>query len=282
MRGRALICLLTALLLFQGCSDPERVDEVSPPLTNSFMLPGSGECIADSETLQLKAGDAVFCGPLEAGAAEKIVASFRQFEAQRLYFSSPGGFSEEAIRLASDLDNAGIALHLFGECLSACAQFLLSGVNDITVEPETLIGFHHTASAHLELLDRSGLAVSQEVSGVLLRQSGMENAFYQAQGIDPQLLTTPYRELVPECIEDVSTARIRVRARWIMWTPSRDFIDAMRPVPIKGWWPSDRYDHLRTVAARYPSVEMPQSFRFQNDAGFGAGRKMTTVGWCDT
>lgn len=110
----------------------------------------------------------------------------------------------------------------------------------------------------------------------------MENAFYQAQGIDPQLLTTPYRELVPECIEDVSTARIRVRARWIMWTPSRDFIDAMRPVPIKGWWPSDRYDHLRTVAARYPSVEMPQSFRFQNDAGFGAGRKMTTVGWCDT
>jgi hypothetical protein len=281
MRGRAPICLLTALLLFQGGSEPERVEEVSPPLTTSLVMPGSGECIADPETLQLKAGDAVFCGALEAGAAEKIVADFLQSEAQRLYFSSPGGFSEEAIRLASDLDDAGIALHLFGECLSACAHFLLSGVDDITVETETLIGFHHTAAAQLELLTQTGLSVSDEAAKIVHEQAGMQYAFYQAEGINPLLLTKPFRELGPECIDNVSTARIDVRARWVMWTPSRDFLDAMRPAPVKGWWPKDRYEHLRTVALRYPSLDMPQSFRFQNETEFGEGPGITEVDWCE-
>lgn len=281
MRSRAFLCLLSSFFLFQGCSEPGQISEAPPPNPISFVLPSSGECIADPGTLLLKAGDAVFCGPFEAGMAERIVADFRQSEAQRLYFSSPGGFSEEAIRLASGLDGTGIALHLFGECLSACAHFLLAGVDDVTIEPDTLIGFHHTAAAQLELLGQSGLTVPDEVSGILRQQAEMEKAFYQAQGINPLLLTKPYRELVPKCIEDVSTVQIRAQARWVMWTPSRDFIDAMRAVPTKDWWPKDRYEHLRTVALRYPSLEMPQSFRFQNETEFGDGPGITEVDWCE-
>jgi len=282
MRSGAFVCLLTSIFLFQGCSEPGQISGAPPLIPTSFVLPGSGECIADPETLQLKAGDAVFCGALDTGVAESIVADFRQIEAQRLYLSSPGGVSEEAIRLASDLDGAGIALHLFGECLSACAHFLLAGVDDVSIEPETLIGFHHTAVAHLELLRQSGLTVPDEVSGILRQQAEMEKAFYQAQGINPLLLTKPYRELVPKCIEDVSTVQIRAQARWVMWTPPRDFIDAMRAVPTKDWWPKDRFEHLRTVAMRYPSVEMPQSFLFQSNAAFDAGPVMTGVSWCES
>lgn len=281
MRSGAFLVLLSSIFLFQGCSEPRQISQAPPLIPTSFVLPGSSECIADPETLPLKAGDAVFCGALEAGAAEKIFAELRQSEAQRLYFSSPGGFSEEAIRLASDLDDAGIALHLFGECLSACAHFLLAGVDDITVETETLIGFHHTAAAQLELLTQSGLSVSDEVAKIVHEQAGMQYAFYQAQGINPLLLTKPNRELGPECIDNVSTVRIGARARWVMWTPSRDFLDAMRPTPVKGWWPKDRYEHLRTVALRYPSLEMPQSFRFQSETEFGEGPELAEVDWCE-
>lgn len=280
MRSGAFLCLLSSIFLFQGCSEPGQISEAPPLIPTSFVLPGSGECIADLGTLPLKAGDAVFCGSLEAGMAEKIIAEFRQSEAQRLYFSSPGGFSEEAIRLASDLDGAGIALHLFGECLSACAHFLLSGLDDITIEAETLIGFHHTAAAQLELLNQSGLSVPDEAAKIVHEQARMQYAFYQAQGINPLLLTKPFRELGPECIDHVSTARIGTRTRWAMWTPSRDFLDAMRPASVKGWWPKDRYEHLRTVALRYPSLEMPQSFRFQNETEFGEGPEITEVDWC--
>ena len=240
----------------------------------------------DGDGVSQQGRKVIFCGPIRAGDSDKVDKAFEISSSTEFYMSSPGGLTSEAIEMVRMLNKKKLTVKIFDQCLSACAHFILVGSDDVSVLPGTVIGFHHTGAAQEALLKESGLPVPVGIRAIVENRAAEEYRFYKEIGIDPIVLTKPFRELRPECVDEDSVTsedpKLGTRGVWVMWTPRREFLDQYRKAPIAGWWPEDRYQHLRIVTERYPNLKSPLIFKFQQSLDYAEGPSFKGLQWCNS
>lgn len=225
-----------------------------------------------------------FCGPINLSDSDKVREILSSKKISDFAISSPGGFTSDAIEIAEMLNVQNVSVSVFGQCLSSCAHFIFAGAQDVYVFENSVIAFHHTGASQEALLRESELEVPREVAAIVAARSSDELSYYGRANIDIKLLTKPFREMRPKCVvkSALSDAPPRVSARgaWVMWTPTREFIERMRGREVHGWWPKTRYDLYRAVNTNFPEIADPQIFKFQHSTELDDGPPLDTIDWC--
>lgn len=233
-----------ALLLLSACYQAGSPDAESavPPLTQEISeSPPSPPCASDGVTNI--DGVLFVCGSILDGTENAVRNQLAANDISEVRISSSGGDALESMKLASLLIESRQPVTFFGICVSGCAQFILASVRNSRIEEGTFIAFHHTATALLAVVQKSGIAIPPDVSAHLKLQSDTEMLFYQTYALDPQLLIAPLAEMELACLdfEQDSTGSIapfRMQSGWAFFTPYREDFEALIRRDVKGWWPA--------------------------------------------
>lgn len=214
---------------------------VSPPIQT--------EC---SSNYTLKDRSAIFCGSIDHDTDEKFASIIDLNDIDSLVVTSSGGNVYSAIKLVELINANDVRVIARGECMSACAQYILALANDVTVERGTALGFHQNPAGTWAVMASSGIIedTSNEKWSDLRLFAWRSSFAYHQNGVDSGLLIEPVLQLQIDCVIDELTGnyaghdnsnlgfRTKQRKKW--WVPSRDVLNAYRVSQVKGWWPANR------------------------------------------
>jgi len=137
----------------------------------------------------------VFCEDISKEAIDRVIALDN---IDTLTMTSRGGTSIQAIRLSEHLNEIEAKLILSEYCLSACAQFLMLGVEEVLVHDWTIIGFHHSSISLTARLAKRKL-IENRIENIKKQYIQPEIDFYIKNKIRSDWLWAPDVLLEPRC-----------------------------------------------------------------------------------
>ena len=194
------------------------------------------------ETSQLVSSDYYqFCGVISKEAVDQVTSIDGL---KTLTMTSRGGTGIEAIRLANHLNENNIQLILEEYCLSACAQFLMLGVDDVIVSDGTIAGFHHSTLSLLLRLAHSKYLNEERFAYFDEAYMRPEAKFYHLRGINSDWLWIPDVLLEPRCTQvsiftllpiNGKEPTLGYKAKYIFIVPSQKILKQLNPnIVFKG------------------------------------------------
>ena len=197
--------------------------------------------------------DLTFVGTIDPASTSKLIGESRG-PAKRLVITSMGGDIASAIIIGKLVREKGLAVIVRGYCLSACAHFIFMPASEKLVEDNSIVGFHGTASARLDLFKlarRNDLAIDYS------DLANMEKRFYQETGINDRFLIYPLTKVSPVCYLVGTTSRplpsgkSGVITRSSFYIPSKQELGRFGSSRISGFWPTT-ITELIAAASRLP------------------------------
>lgn len=210
-----------------------------------------------------------FCGRLELSHGAEFEDLVKTKSPDVFVINSGGGNTLAAILIGRTILAHELNVRVTGRCLSACAHFVFMPAKNVFVETDAFIAFHHNATASFTLLHVNGL-LPTEHTDEYKKLVAIENLFYASAGLPIEWLYEPYWRMAPDCFGDYiynSNDQIigsSYKSRLKFWTPTRDFIDKVRPTPIKGWWPKDEVEFSIALFPITSTIDM-KKYKFQLD-----------------
>lgn len=214
-----------------------------------------------------------FCGRMDHGTSEELNKILELKSPELISINSKGGVVGEAIRMAELIHENQLNVLISQNCISACAHFILTAASDVTVEKDTLVGFHQTATATWRMLNDNDLIDKSALTNSYVELMEQELEFYRKFDLDDRWLSEPYWRMKPSCFSEMIYGKggqivgSRVANTKRAWTPRKEFIDSVRKTPIKGWWPNNPEEHNEAVKLR-AKAEHIRRYMFQPDAHF--------------
>lgn len=204
----------------------------APPTTNSAY--GN---LCEAPVRRLSAHVLSLCGNLDEANVRSLLGMLSSADSE-IEITSFGGDPIAAARLAQVIRDRGIALRLRHFCHSACAHFVFMTAPYVTVEPTTLISFHHTPSLLHDIFAAHNLLAE---APILAQQQTAVADLYQASGLDLRFLYWPGLAADLFCIglepEQYGGGGVGgVVKRWIATLPPKSVILAVRGRPVTGSW----------------------------------------------
>lgn len=259
------------------------IDEYIEDIKNQKYIPSvrnsetqsSSYCAQDGAVS--RSGGIEFCGPFNEEAVLQIKRLFDSATPKFITITSQGGESKAAIAVARLIEKHQVPVIISDRCLSACAHFVLMPAANVTIESNSLIGFHHTATSLQTILDESKLLPA---TGANIFKDGaeIELDFYNEFELDINWLSEPHLRMSPSCFvkfnrgQDGQIASARIRGPYRFWTPQLEFINSVRNSNVKGWWPDSAKTHDLIVRTKLPYKES-ERYRFQSDGDFSFSNK---------
>jgi hypothetical protein len=202
--------------------------------------------------------DVNYSGTLNERAVDDIVALFSD-DTRRLVITSAGGEILSAIRLGRAVRERNMTVVVRGYCLSACAHFVFAPAKSKLIEPDALVGFHGTATAREELLERAG---QPELAAVFSDAADREQELYSESSLASELLVQPLIEVAPICYDsrkgDPSSAyEFAVLTRATFFIPDRARLESWGVGEVEGFWPEDQPSLVQALST------MPKHFNMQ-------------------
>lgn len=194
-------------------------------------------------------------GSIDPNMLESLQEAIARSHVKIVAISSLGGQVDVAIQIADLLDENNISLQVSKYCLSACAQYLLTLVDEVEVKPDTAIGYHYNPAGTFLLLLAGGFIEDAEHARWrdLYRRALSSALAYAQHSADPALLfeANIYRDI--QCIGDLWTTEgndgegpfvyaVELRAHYSYWVPSLEHIQRVSSQNLEGWWPSTARD----------------------------------------
>ncbi|MDG2521883.1 hypothetical protein P7B02_10040 [Caulobacter segnis] len=224
----------------------------------SAQRPSGGIC----PTALARQGDTLqACGILTGGFVDQVIAAITP-ETRTLVLTSVGGFSRDAIRLADAANQRELSVEIDRVCLSACAHFVLTGAEKVTVRPDTVVGFHRTDTVMSRAMEARGLKDSEDLAaGALLEQD-----FFQRRKMPLSALSEPQALLEPQCIGlSPRDGSVYVRNNFDYYVPTREVLEVYRGQrPIEGYWPKSAGEVTKGFTKLSPPGAPRRTFRFGN------------------
>ncbi len=195
--------------------------------------------VSCSESYQIDQSHYVFCEDISTESVDKVVSLGNL---KTLTMTSRGGTSIEAIRLANYLNQNNIKLILEEYCLSACAQFLILGADEVLVDDWTIIGFHHSSISLTARLAKRKL-IKNRIENIKKQYIQPEIDFYVKNKIRSDWLWAPDVLLEPTCTNlslftiipiEGKGPSVGYKSKYLFVVPSQEIIKGLNPNIIFG------------------------------------------------
>lgn len=176
----------------------------------------------------------VFCENISKEAIDRVIELDK---IDTLTMTSRGGTSIQAIRLAEHLNDIKAKLILSEYCLSACAQFLMLGVEEVLVDDWTIIGFHHSSISLTARLAKRKL-IENRIENIKKQYIQPEIDFYVENKIRSDWLWAPDVLLEPTCTNlslftivpiEGKGPSVGYKSKYLFVVPSQDIIEELNP-----------------------------------------------------
>lgn len=147
-----------------------------------------------------------------------------------LKVSSLGGSIDSAKEIHSIAEENGVRLVFSKYCVSACAYYLLIVSSKATIEPNTLVAFHHSDFSLGARMARTSLMSKEEYENDVAWRVRVDVAFFREAGINPRMAYIPDYENNPICVgrklrkDNVGRWMIYYINEYDYWVPSYELI----------------------------------------------------------
>ena len=211
-------------------------------------------------------------GNIDPASTSKLLAESRG-PAKKLVVTSMGGEIESAITIGKLVRDKGLAVVVRGYCLSACAHFIFMSALEKSVEEYSIVGFHGTASARLELFKLAG---RNDLAMDYSNLATLERSFYRDIGISDALLIDPLIKVSPVCYLVGTTSRplpsgkSGLMTRTSFYIPTKQELGRFGSSRITGFWPTTPTE-LMAAASRLPQSAR-LTFRLEGSEQASAGQ----------
>lgn len=177
MRWNISCVLFLALPFFSECSGAPEISEQSKAF--------------DTSIIDIDAPPLTFSGRINSELHEKIQNHTGE---RKLIIMSGGGSVEHSLDAAEILDDQNWSIVVFGHCLSACADIILLGSDEIKFIGNPIIGFHGD-SLMKNYIYRTNSSDSNSMC--FLTHQHREDALIAKRGINRQFWKEQYVRLAP-------------------------------------------------------------------------------------
>jgi hypothetical protein len=137
---------------------------------------------------------------------------------------SPGGSSEAAIVIGEVIADNKIRVEVDSYCYSACALFIALPAYKLVLDPEDIVGFHHSL-----FVLRDAFQYTMPYSKVdwdrMNRSAEAELAFFRKYDLDQRWLVYPMKKIGASCIyegQNLRGATPGYRSRYAAWEPDHE------------------------------------------------------------
>lgn len=187
---------------------------------------------------------------------EKLIHALRdQRGSKRLLLMSGGGNVSASIEAAEFLRREDWSISVFGFCLSACADIVLLGADQITFIGSPLVGFHGDSLMKNHIYRE----VSKDPSSTcFLQHQSREDELVSAVGVNRNFWMEQLRRLVPyvsKIVQDESDCGLlRYKLESKFWYPSKNQLEKLYGLSFEGRLASESaMDHEGLIASFHKS-----------------------------
>lgn len=245
-----IITCITALSIFYSlgsCAQENENQDLDNPYRSYCSVEGF---ISNDKSIS-------FCGRIDPGHDDDLANIIKSSNPKEIVINSQGGDTGAAMNIARLIAQNDIEVVIEGRCFSACAHFILMTAPQVTVEENSVVGFHYNAAASTALLGRSDLLPKEGVE-FHLKLAAREVLFYREFGLSIEWLLEPLWRVKPICFDRFHYAQngqivgARLKLLYRSWTPRKSFVEKIRNSQIQGYWPESESEFKRAVAHAVP------------------------------
>lgn len=158
------------------------------------------------------------------------------------------------MQIAALANSRDLEVVVDGICLSACAHFLFLPARKRSLEVDSLVAFHQTAtSIYLALKS----AQRPDLANIYAPLAQQEQENYRSAGLSREALLTPFYEIEPTCYKENlsvpvgSEYRTSIYTTYAFYVPSINQLKSWGVDQVSGKWPTKIEDVARAIQ-RYP------------------------------
>ncbi|MFC7292867.1 hypothetical protein [Hirschia litorea] len=239
MRPAAYLVICIAFFLSGACGVADKSTQDSQ-LENQFNC--GTQFIKETSTIR-------HCGLIDYKLLQYLK---NEKDTRTLLLTSEGGQILDAISLSKYLDEYKIRLIIEGYCLSACATFLVAGTDLVTIQSNSILGFHHSTTSLAMRGTQNGLLNEGQLKRIHEEFVQPEISFFEENNISTAWLFEPDLRTKPSCVKrnlrfSDEVPIIDYRARHRFWVPSIPTLKKLNPTLILEG-NAQTHDAVQTIA----------------------------------
>lgn len=127
-------------------------------------------------------GEIAFNGRISEAAAASLIPALGRGKTLRI--TSQGGDEAAALKIANAVFSQGVRVHVYGYCLSACANAILPAAKSISIDADAVVALHSSAYA----IERNYKRLGEAPPVSIVQLSDGYRALYSQAGISLTLL----------------------------------------------------------------------------------------------
>lgn len=169
----------------------------------------------------------VYTGRIDEDLVTKVTNASDSYKINELRLTSTGGDVRASVRLARYLNEKHIRLRIKDYCFSACAGILALTVEDVIIEPGTLVALHGGPLAHLTIRSYKGpLGDVASIKGLQL--------LYEERSVPGTFSVSSLEALGPLCFQESAQGPI-IYSRATLWVATKSELAALGVRTPPGW-----------------------------------------------
>lgn len=226
-------------------------------MSRFFELLATCSAVVSTACAALPAGTFRTVGPINAGTVKSVENQLDRLKQQRitpqlfLISYSPGGDADALLQLVDVVNANADQVFVSGECLSACAEFLLLVNKPIIASKNAKIGFHGDALTANALIRPLGL---KGAFPCIERRAELSRSFLERRGVNADQVTRlMIKRLTISRAQEVEAEGdgcrdARFYSMYRMWFPTTEELRSLLNIDIKGPICSDDTNCIRKFA----------------------------------
>ena len=234
--GGLILFLLAALLVVRSNPDPDSErKEISVPAidqSNTVILNAASRWNSEH-------GELIYSGQINEDL--ELLVQNHLDELKVLEITSFGGFSQVAKDITKALNERDVELIVSKYCISACAHYMVLPTKNVTVQPNSLIAFHHSDMSLGARFARTALMSKETYESEVKPITRSDIAFFKASGLNPHWLYLPDLFTGPICVEDRITRTVLGAPKLLyvnefdFWVPNNQVLKSINPnIKVEG------------------------------------------------